>query len=269
MPQATQVTMIGGGAMGGAIAEGLLARDDVNVTIVEADPDRAQWWRDRGDVSVTDLESSLPDADVVFLAVKPHQIVQTLRDARDFIPPDAVVVSIAAGVTVEVMEQELPAGTSVVRTMPNTPVRVGRGVVGLSVGSSCSDEDAALITDLLSSVALVVPIGEDLLDSLTAASGSGPAYLFYLAEAMKLGAMDLGLSEETASLLVAHTLAGASELLLAEPDKAVELRASVTSKGGTTAAATAVFDEADLRGIVLEAMRANRDRARELAQGSN
>lgn len=255
--------------MGGAIAEGLVSLDAVDVTIVEANPERSQWWRDRGDVRVADLVDAVRAADVVFLAVKPHQVVDTLRAARDLLPPDAVIVSIAAGVTVDVMQRELPEGTSVIRTMPNTPVRVGRGAVGLSAGSSCSDRDVALITDLLSPVAVVVPVDESLLDALTATSGSGPAYVFYLAEAMKLGAMDLGLPEHTANTLVAHTLAGAAELLVAEPDKAVELRASVTSKGGTTAAATAVFDEADFAGIVVRAMRANRDRARELAEGTN
>lgn len=257
--------MIGGGAMGGAIAEGLVSLDGVEVTIVEADPERAQWWRERGEVRVCDLADAVSNADVVFLAVKPHQILDTLRAAKDHLPEDVIVVSIAAGITVAAMERELPAGTSVIRTMPNTPVRVGKGVVGLSAGSACSHEDIDLVRMLLASVSLVVPIEEELLDALTATSGSGPAYLFYLAEAMKLGATSLGLSEQTANALVAHTLSGAAELLLSEPDKAVELRASVTSKGGTTAAATAVFDEADLRGIVVKAMHANRDRARELA----
>jgi pyrroline-5-carboxylate reductase len=269
MSKTTRVAMIGGGAMGGAIAEGLVSLDGVVVTIVEANPERAQWWRDRGDVRVAELADALSDADVVFLAVKPHQIVDTLHAAQEHLPENVVVVSIAAGITLNAMQQELPAGMSVIRSMPNTPVRVGKGVVGLSAGSACSQQDVDLVSTLLSSVSLVAPIEEELLDSLTATSGSGPAYLFYLAEAMKLGAMDLGLPEETANALVANTLSGAAELLLAEPDKAVELRASVTSKGGTTAAATAVFDAADLRGIVVNAMRANRDRARELAVEAN
>jgi pyrroline-5-carboxylate reductase len=254
--------------MGGAIAEGLVALDGVDVTIVEADPERAHWWRSRGDVEVADLGVAIADADVVFLAVKPHQVAETLRSLREALRPGAVVVSIAAGITVDAIERDLPEGTSVIRTMPNTPVRVGRGVVGLCAGHACSSDDVEVVTGLLSPVALVVPIAEGSLDALTATSGSGPAYLFYLAEAMTLGAIDLGLPEQTANALVAHTLAGAAELLLAEPDKAVDLRASVTSKGGTTAAATSVFDHADLRGMVVAAMRANRDRARELAEGT-
>lgn len=266
---ATRVAMIGGGAMGGAITEGLVVLDGVDVTVVEADPERAQWWRSRSDVSVADLSSAVAGAEVVFLAVKPHQIVETLRSIRDSLEPDAVVVSIAAGITVAALERELPTGAAVIRTMPNTPVRIGRGVVGLSAGTAVRSHHVSLVTSLLSSVSVVIPIAEELLDALTATSGSGPAYLFYLAEAMKLGAVDLGLPEETANALVAQTLAGAAELLAAEPDKAVELRSSVTSKGGTTAAAIAVFDAADVKGVVVDAMRANRDRARELADDAN
>ncbi len=269
MPGTTRVAMIGGGAMGGAIAEGLVALDGVEVTIVEADAARAQWWQDRGDVRVSSLPVAVGDADVVFLAVKPHHIVDTLRSISPSLPTDAIVVSIAAGVTLDALERELPSETSVIRTMPNTPVRVGRGVVGLTAGSACDHDQVELVSSLLSSVSLVVPIAEDLLDSLTATSGSGPAYLFYLAEAMTMGAVELGLPEDVANTLVAHTLAGAAELLAVDPGRAVELRASVTSKGGTTAAATGVFDAADVRGIVVDAMRANRDRARELAEGTN
>ena len=265
MPDVTRVTMVGGGVMGGAIIEGLLALADVEVSIVEADPDRARAWKDRGGVAVVELREGIADADVVFLAVKPHQIVDVLTAGADAFTPGTIVVSIAAGVPLAVLEQYVPDFVQVVRTMPNMPMRVGRGVVGLSPGSGCEAAQVDRVRRLLEPVALVVPIPEELLDSLTAASGSGPAYLFYLAEAMKLGAMDLGLSQEMASTLVAETIMGAALLLIERPDDAVGLRASITSKGGTTAAATAVFDEADLKGIVIRAMHANRDRARELA----
>lgn len=267
MPDVTRVTMVGGGVMGGAIIDGLLAVEDVEVAIVETDPDRARSWKDRG-VGVVELREGIARADVVFLAVKPHQIVDVLTEAADAFTPDTIVVSIAAGVPLEVLERHVPASVRVIRTMPNMPMRVGRGVVGLSPGSGCDGAQVARVRTLLEPVALVVPIPEELLDSLTATSGSGPAYVFYLAEAMKLGAIDLGLSRELASTLVAEAIMGAALLLIERPDDAIELRASITSKGGTTAAATAVFDEADMRGIVVRAMNANRDRARELADES-
>ena len=268
MPDVTRVTMVGGGVMGGAIVDGLLALGEVEVSIVEADPDRARSWKNRAGATVVELREGIADADVVFLAVKPHQIVDVLTSAVTAFSPGTIVVSIAAGVPLEVLEQHVPAGVRVVRTMPNMPMRVGRGVVGMSAGSGCEAPQVDLVRKLLEPVALVVPVPEELLDSLTAASGSGPAYVFYLAEAMKLGAIDLGLSEEMANTLVAETIMGAALLLIERPDDAVGLRASITSKGGTTAAATAVFDEADVRGIVIRAMHANRNRARELADES-
>ena len=265
---ATRVAMVGGGAMGGAIVEGLVGLEGVDVTVVEADTQRAQAWRERADVDVSDATSAAAEADVVVVAVKPHHVVDVLREIGPSLREGAIVVSIAAGVTLEVLERESPAGTPIVRTMPNTPVRVGRGVVGLSAGSNCTDSHVAMVSGLLSPVAHVVPVDEELIDALTATSGSGPAYLFYLAEAMQRGAAELGLPEDVAANLVAQTLVGAAELLAAEPGSARELRASVTSKGGTTAAATAVFDAAHFDQIVVDAMRANRDRARELAEGT-
>ena len=265
MTDATQVTMIGGGAMGGAIIEGLLTLPDVFVTVVESDEQRAQMWSAREGVQVATLDAAVRDADAVFLAVKPHHIVDTLQAMAPSVKPGAVVVSIAAGITVETLQAHLPAGVAVIRAMPNTPMRVGRGVVGITPGTACSSKNVELVTALMGSVAVVVPITEDLMDALTATSGSGPAYVFYLAEAMKLGAQDLGLPEDVATTLVCEAIMGAAHLLATDPSNASGLRAAVTSKGGTTAAATAVFDAADLYGIVASAMRANRDRARELA----
>jgi pyrroline-5-carboxylate reductase len=262
---ATKVTVIGGGAMGGAIIDGLLALPDVEVAVVESDEQRAQMWSARDGVEVATLDAAVRKADTVFLAVKPHHIVDTLQALAPNVNPGAVVVSIAAGITVETLQAHLPAGMAVIRAMPNTPMRVGRGVVGITPGSSCSSTQVDLVTTLMGSVAVVVPIAEDLMDALTATSGSGPAYVFYLAEAMKSGAQDLGIPEDIATTLVCEAIVGAAQLLATDPSNASGLRAAVTSKGGTTAAATAVFDTADLSGLVATAMRANRDRARELA----
>jgi len=154
---------------------------------------------------------------------------------------------------------------AVIRTMPNTPTRIGRGVIGLAAGPGCAPEQVSLVKRLLEKVAVVFELPEEQLDALTATSGSGPAYVFYLAEAMRRGAEELGLPTQMAGELVAETLAGAAELLRREPMDAQTLRESVTSKGGTTAAALAVFDAADMRHTIAQAMRANSDRAREMA----
>jgi pyrroline-5-carboxylate reductase len=259
--------MIGGGAMGGAIVEGIVSGvSGVDVVVVEANKELADRWRSRGDVEVAPLADAVRAADVVFLAVKPHQITDVLREAGGSLKPNCTVVSIAAGVSLELLESVAPSGTSVIRAMPNTPVRIGRGVVGLSAGAGCSPEQLEQVSALLEPVSTVVTIPESLIDALTATSGSGPAYVFYLAESMTRAAVKLGLDHETASTLVSQTLLGAAELLAQSPGDPAGFRAAVTSKGGTTAAATAVFDERDLPSIVEAAMRAASDRAEEMAR---
>ncbi|MCH1405365.1 MAG: prephenate dehydrogenase/arogenate dehydrogenase family protein, partial [Candidatus Nanopelagicales bacterium] len=145
-----RVAMVGGGAMGGAIVEGILGGvPDAQVTVVEANDERAEMWRRRGDVRVADLTEAVSDADVIFLAVKPDQITDVLGQAAESVNPSAVVVSIAAGVPVAVLERHAPHGVAVARAMPNTPVRVGRGVVGLVAGTTCSAEQLQQVVRLL------------------------------------------------------------------------------------------------------------------------
>ena len=258
--------MVGGGAMGGAIVEGILGGvPDSQVTVVEANDDRAEMWRRRGDVRVADLTEAVSDADVIFLAVKPDQITGVLGQAAESVNPSGVVVSIAAGVPLAVLERHAPDGVAVARAMPNTPVRVGRGVVGLVAGTTCLAEQLQQVVRLLDPVSTVIVMDESLIDSLTATSGSGPAYVFYLAESMMKAAMDLGLDRSTASTLVAETIAGSALLLASEPDDPAALRAAVTSPGGTTAAAISVFDSEGLAGTIENGMRAAHGRAGEMS----
>ena len=258
--------MVGGGAMGGAIVEGILAGvPDAQVTVVEANDERAEIWRRRGDVRVAGLTEAVSDADVIFLAVKPDQITDVLGQAAESVNPSGVVVSIAAGVPIAVLERHAPDGVAVARAMPNTPVRVGRGVVGLVAGTTCSAEQLQQVVRLLDPVSTVIVMDEALIDSLTATSGSGPAYVFYLAESMMKAAMDLGLDRSTASTLVAETIAGSALLLASEPDDPAALRAAVTSPGGTTAAAIGVFDSEGLARTIENGMRAAHGRAGEMS----
>lgn len=269
MGEPIRIAMIGGGVMGGALIDGFVG--DVvdgrptHVSIVEADPVRADSWRQREGIEVSSLPEALAGASVVVLAVKPHQVIEVLREMSPALESDAVVVSIAAGITLDSMQAATPTGTAIIRTMPNTPTRVGKGVIGLAAGANCSPSQVALVSALLQRVALVVEVPEEQIDALTATSGSGPAYVFYLAEAMRDGAEQLGLPPAVAAALVAETIAGAAELLVQTPDDAVGLRESVTSKGGTTAAAVAVFEDEDVRGAIARAMLANVQRSREMA----
>ncbi len=268
MSDPLRITMVGGGVMGGAILEGFLGSTidarPVEVRVVEADPDRARSWQERG-VEVASLTDAVSGADVVFLAVKPHQILAVIDEMASSLAPGVVVVSIAAGIPLSAMQERLGSDTAVIRAMPNTPVRVGKGVIGLVVGPACTPVNVGLVRRLVEPNAVTVEVVEEQLDALTATSGSGPAYVFYLAEAMRRGAQELGLPSDVAAALVAETITGAAELLSREPRDAEGLRESVTSKGGTTAAAVAVFDEAGMREIVAEAMRANVRRSQEMA----
>lgn len=272
MSEPIRIAMVGGGVMGGALVEGFLGAvvegRPTEVSVVEADPARAEAWRERAGIEVAPLADAVTGAQVVILAVKPHQIVDVLREMASSLAPDAVVVSIAAGIVLDTMQAAAPAGTAIIRTMPNTPTRVGKGVIGLVPGIHCSADQIALVSSLLQPVAEVVEVPEEQIDALTATSGSGPAYVFYLAEAMRQGAEELGLPSSVAAGLVAETIAGAAELLVQEPDNAAGLRESVTSKGGTTAAAIAVFDDEDMRGTIARGMRANVQRSIEMADES-
>lgn len=153
---------------------------------------------------------------------------------------------------------------AVVRAMPNTPALVDLGVTAISPGASCSSAQADYVESLLSAVGPVVRVPEDLQDAVTATSGSGPAYVFRLIEAMTAGSIDLGVPPDVARQLVIQTVLGAATMAAQPGADAAALRQQVTSPGGTTAAALAVFDEGDLVGLVARAMRAARDRGREL-----
>lgn len=203
-------------------------------------------------------------ARVVIVAVKPALVAAVLAEVADALDPDAIVVSVAAGVTTATMEALVP--NVVVRSMPNTPALVGRGVTGLSAGSRGGSGEIELIERLFATVGEVVVVPEDRIDALSAVSGSGPAYVFLLIEQWTRAAIGLGFSPAQAKLMVEQTVRGASELLAASDAGPAELRRQVTSPKGTTERAIAVLEEADLAGLLRRAADAAIARARELAQ---
>jgi pyrroline-5-carboxylate reductase len=174
-----------------------------------------------------------------------------------------VVISLAAGVRLSALEAGLPRA-AVVRAMPNTPALVDLGITAISPGATCSPHQAEYVERLLSAVGPVVRVPEELQDAVTATSGSGPAYVFALVEAMVAGAVDLGIDPAVAHQLVTQTVLGAATMASRPGADPAALRVQVTSPGGTTAAALGVFQAGDLGGLVAQAMRAARDRGREL-----
>jgi len=268
-----RIAILGAGSMGGAILAGLvdsgLAADGVAVTNRTAAKAAAI---DLPGVDSLALEThreanstALEGARVVIVGVKPAMVPELLEEIADFLEDDAIVVSVAAGVTIATMEGLV--ANPVVRTMPNTPSLVRRGVTGLAAGSRVSSEQLALVRAVFETVGAVVEIAEDRIDALGTISGSGPAYVFFLIEQLTGTALRLGFSEAEARLLVEQTFRGASELLAAGDVPPAELRRRVTSPNGTTMRAIAVMEEADLGGMFDRATAAALARSREMAAG--
>ena len=255
--------------MGEAILAGLLraGRSPGDIVVTEKDADRASFLTDRYGVAVVSNDAAVATADVVVLAVKPQDLGAVLVGLAPSYRAGALAVSIAAGVTSRFIEDRLPAGTPVVRVMPNTPALVGEGMSAVAVGSAATDEHLATTEALLAPLGPVRRVTETQLDAVTAVSGSGPAYVFYLAEAMIAAGVEFGLDEETALALATQTIIGAGTLMRETGTAPAELRAMVTSKGGTTAAAITTFDSYDVKGALRAGLTACRDRSVELAGG--
>lgn len=258
------VAFIGGGNMAYALATRLGALPAYDVTVAE--PVAAQRARFAPPVATTEgnVAAAGPAATVV-LAVKPQVVREVATELAGVLRPDALVVSIAAGVPLAAVERWLGGNHGVVRCMPNTPALVGRGVSGLVANAATSAAQRALAESLLAAVGDVAWFrSEHELDAVTAVSGSGPAYFFYLIEALAAAGRELGLADDVAARLATATAGGAAAM--AAGDDAAALRAQVTSPGGTTARALSILAERSFPEAVLAAVRGAYDRSRELAE---
>lgn len=215
-----------------------------------------------------DANSKAADAaEVVILGVKPANIAEVAAEIAPTLSTNALVISVAAGIPIRTIEEQLPASVSVIRAMPNTPALIGRGVTGLAAGSSAPQASVQLATQLFETVGSVLVIDESQIDALSTISGSGPAYVFYFIEQLTKAALALGFTEQEAELMVHETFAGASELVLSTNLNPAELRRRVTSPNGTTMQAIARFDQADLETVFKQATEAALKRAKEIASG--
>jgi pyrroline-5-carboxylate reductase len=253
--------------MGEALVSGLLSAgwDASTVAVAEIDPERRHHLEAAlGGVRVVPSAAwAAADAELVVVAVKPHDVPAALEACATSLPERTLVLSIAAGVTIATLEAALP-GHPVVRAMPNTAALVGRSASAIAGGTIATDDDLALAERVLGAVGTVARVPEHHLDAVTALSGSGPAYVFLLAEAMVEAGVLVGLPRASADALVRQTLLGAATLLVESGDSPEELRAAVTSPGGTTAAATKVLETHGFRAAVLDAVDAAAHRSREL-----
>lgn len=261
------ISIVGVGAMGEALLEGFLAGGqpaDETLVVVRKEDRAAELGAAHGVRAVT-LDEAW-SADIVVLAVKPYQLEAVLAEAT----PSArnALVSVAAGVTIAQLESWAPRGSSVVRAMPNTGSRFGQGMTGLVRGTDATHEDFAAVEALFRRVGETLTVSEGKLDALMAISGSGPAYLFYVAEAMIEAGVHQGLTRSESELLVSQTFAGASAQLAQSGRSASQLREAVTSPAGTTAAALRKLDDHAVRAAFLDAVEACRARGMEMAAGN-
>ncbi|MDE2624106.1 MAG: pyrroline-5-carboxylate reductase [Betaproteobacteria bacterium] len=261
------IVFVGGGNMASALIGGLIAHGQPaeDVRVVEIHPEAAERLRKDWGIQTYDrLSPVVEQAGTLVLAVKPQQLHEVAA-ALPPLSPDVRVISVAAGIRTDSLSRWLHGHANIVRAMPNTPALVRQGVAGLYAMSGVSEEDRLHAQSLLRAVGSVVWVEKESdLDALTAVSGSGPAYVFYFMEVMLKAALSLGLNEKAARLLVQETVLGAAQLAKASPDGPETLRRKVTSPGGTTEAAIAVFERSGLESIVIEALQAASRRSCEL-----
>lgn len=267
---APSIALVGAGAMGGALVRGWIAavRKGGGLTLTVLEPHFDQKLQDDLEAVGAVLNPPAPGpADVVVLAVKPQQFGATVKDIRPFIGSQTLVLSVMAGVKMETLSREL-ACVRVIRAMPNTPGQIGQGITAYVASSATSVEDRQLAEQLLEPLGAVEPLpAERLMDIVTAVSGSGPAYVFLLAEALARAGELEGLDPEVAARLAQRTVAGAGALLLEPGASPSALRKQVTSPGGTTEAALDVLAAGDGLGPLLRrAVSAAAQRSRDLGK---
>jgi pyrroline-5-carboxylate reductase len=264
-----KIALLGCGFMARAIASGLIKNGVVeagNITAINShNPDSAKRFAAELRTLSGGAES-VSGADVVIIAFKPQSFGAAMPVYAAHIAPRTLVVSIMAGIRISDIEAALPAGTPVIRAMPNLALSVQLGAVGYACGKSAGSAESSLFAELFSALGVVRELGEDGISGVTAVSGSGGAYFYYLAECMEAAAVEAGMERKTAEALVKQTFIGFAELWARENQPASEMRRRITSAKGTTDAAIRKMQELDFSGIVSKAMEACRARSDELAE---
>jgi len=261
------VAIFGAGVMGETLLSGLLraGRPVDQLVITERRADRAAELTAKYGVRVLGNAEAAALADTLVLVVKPQDMGGLLGEISAHVSEGNLVVSLAAGITTTYLESRLPQGRPVVRVMPNTPALVDQGMAAISAGAHCDPEHLREAERLLAATSKVLEVPENLQDAVTAISGSGPAYIFYVVEAMIEAGVVLGMPRTTATELVVQTLYGAATMIKETGQHPTVLREQVTSPGGTTAAALRELDDHKVRAAFITAMEAAANRSHELA----
>lgn len=268
--QGKRIAVLGAGKMGGILLQGFLANgfpaENIRATVAHEDRAReraAQWGVE---VSTDNLHAA-QGADVVLLGVKPNQIADLLRQIAPVLAPGALLVSIAASVKIAAMEAAAgeAAHPAVIRSMPNTPAKIGAGITAVARGRFVSDEQLALAQELLSVVGRTVVVDEKHMDAVTGLSGSGPAFIYIIIEALAEAGVNVGLPRDTATLLAAQTVYGSAKMVLETGAHPALLKDEVTTPGGCTVDGILELEAGGLRVTLLKAVKKTAERAKELA----
>ena len=266
-----RLAIIGGGKIGEALLSGLLrgSAGPDDIVMVEHYPERKRYLSERYGVRVVDVAEAVRSCSTILIAVKPQDIDPLLHQLADVVTAEHLVVSVAAGITTARIERGLPAGPAVVRCMPNTPALVDEAMTAISAGSRAAQTHLERAEELLSAVGRVVRVPESQLDAVTALSGSGPAYFFFLVEAMIDAGILLGLPRALAAELIVQTLVGSAVMLRDSGEHPVQLREAVTSPAGTTISAIRELENHGVRAAFLAAIEAARNRSAELGRAAD
>ena len=267
MTETPVLAILGAGVMGETVLSGLIRAgwDAGRIVATDRRPERQVDLTNRYGITMLDNVEAVALADTVILVVKPQDMADLLAEIADALRPGTLVVSLAAGVDTASIEARLGTSIPVVRVMPNTPALVDEGMAAISSGTQATQEHLDHVTEILSATGRVVTVPERYQDAVTAISGSGPAYLFFVVEAMIEAGVHLGLPRDVATELVVQTMLGSATMIRETGEHPTVLRERVTSPGGTTAAAVRVLEDHKVRAAFLGAIEAARDRSRELA----
>lgn len=264
-----KIAVIGAGNMGRALLKGLTSEASPEAEIVAFDvrPEAVKAADEKlAGYLLPRLADCVAGARLIVIAIKPQDMATLLEDLKSYLPAEALVLSVAAGVTLARIQDWLGEEARLIRAMPNIGALYGQGVTALARGPRATGEDLALARAVLETVGTVVEVKEGLMDAVTGLSGSGPAYVFLFIEALIEAGVAQGLSRDVARVLAGQTVRGAAEIFVRDQRHPAELKDLVVSPGGTTAAALAVFEATGFRGIVIDAVTAATERSQELGK---
>jgi len=266
----TRIAFIGGGNMAESLLAGLLRKGVTSaerLTVSDPHSQRREWLARRFGIAVhADNRAAAQGADLIVLCVEPQVLDSVLADLSSILTSNLLLISVAAGYPLSRLQKQLKTATRLVRAMPNTPSTIGEGVTALSLVPGLSSQDQDRARCLFESVGQVVVVEERLMDAVTGLSGSGPAYVFAMIEALADGGVLMGLSRATAQVLAAQTLAGAARMVLEQGTHPAVLKDRVASPGGTTIAGLSRLEQGRLRATLMSAVTAAAQRSQELGQ---